>query len=427
MKAGENMFVDVAKIYLQAGNGGNGGIAFRKEKYVPVGGPEGGDAGDGGDIIIKVDPGMRTLLDFKYKKKYVAENGHNGGKSNMFGKDGKDLVIKVPRGTVIKDAETDKVIADMTEESQKIIAVKGGRGGRGNARFATPTRQAPDFAEPGMPGEMRWIVLELKLLADVGLIGFPNVGKSTILSMVTTAKPKIANYHFTTLSPNLGVVTLPGIKSFVIADIPGLIEGAHEGTGLGIEFLRHVERTRLLIHVLDVSGIEGRDPVDDFEKINKELNLYGENLAKKPQIVAANKADLLYDDANFNKLKDYLDKKGIKVFKISAATNTGLVELISYAAELLDKIPVEEEHYEMFIPEEKKFTYTIRRDDAGVFIIEGTFVDRLLESVNIYDTQSMRYFEKVLEKWGIISKLKEMGIKYGDTVRLNDFEFDFVE
>ena len=427
MKAGENMFVDVAKIYIQAGNGGNGGVAFRKEKYVPIGGPEGGDAGDGGDIVIEVDPGMRTLLDFKYKKKYLAENGHNGGKSKMFGKDGKDLVIKVPKGTVVKDAETDRVIADMTEDFQKIIAVKGGRGGRGNARFATPTRQAPDFAEPGMPGETRWIVLELKLLADVGLIGFPNVGKSTILSMVTTAKPKIANYHFTTLSPNLGVVTLPGIKSFVIADIPGLIEGAHEGTGLGIEFLRHIERTRLLIHVLDVSGIEGRDPVEDFEKINKELELYGEKLAGKPQIVAANKADLLYDEENFNKLKDYLDAKAIRVFKISAATNTGLNELISYAAELLDKIPVEEEHYEMFVPEEKKFTYTISRDDKGVFIIEGSFVDRLLESVNIYDSQSMRYFQKVLEKWGIISKLKEMGIKYGDTVRLNDFEFDFVE
>lgn len=422
------MFVDIAKIWVKAGDGGNGAVAFRKEKYVPLGGPEGGDAGKGGDIVLEVDGSMRTLLDFKYKTKYSAERGDNGGRSNMFGKDGEDLIIKIPPGTVIRDAETNKIIADALEEGTRIIIAKGGRGGRGNARFATPTRQAPQFAEPGMPGEECSVILELKLIADVGLVGFPNVGKSTILSMVTGAKPKIANYHFTTLTPNLGVVNLPNMKSFVLADIPGLIEGAHEGVGLGIEFLRHVERTRLLIHVIDISGIEGRDPIDDFNKINEELKLYSPKLAAKPQIVAANKSDITGFEENYKKLENEMNRLGIKIFKISAATNSGLKEVMSYASLLLDTIPQDEiEQEEYFIPEEKHFTYQITKTEDDVFEVEGSFVDRLLQSVNIYDTESLKYFHKVLERKGVIKQLKEMGINNGDLVRMNDFEFEFID
>lgn len=421
------MFVDVAKIYVKAGDGGHGCVSFRREKYVPFGGPDGGDGGRGGDVIFKVDVNMRTLLDFKYQKKYEAQRGENGGTNNKFGKDGEDLVIKVPAGTVIKDAETERVIADLVEEGQEFVVCKGGRGGRGNTRFATPTRQAPNFAEPGMPGEEKWITLELKLLADVGLIGFPNVGKSTILSMVTGAKPKIANYHFTTLKPNLGVVEMQGVKSFVLADIPGLIEGAHEGVGLGIDFLRHVERTKILIHVIDASGIEGRDPIDDFYKINEELKLYSEKLSKKPQVVAANKCDIPGSEENVKKLREELGKQGIEVFEISAATNKGLKEVMLYVSNMLDNIVEEKEEYEVYVPEEKKFTYTIRIDEDGTYVIEGSFVDRLLLSVNIYDSESLKYFHKVLEKRGIIDELRKMGIKDGDLVRMNDFEFEFVE
>ncbi|MEG0370796.1 MAG: GTPase ObgE, partial [Clostridium sp.] len=318
------MFIDVAKIYIKSGDGGHGSASFRKEKYVPLGGPDGGDGGDGGDVIFVVNEGLRTLLDFKYKRKHIAERGEDGAGQKMYGRAGKDLVIKVPPGTVIKDAESGKIIYDLKKEGEKAIVAAGGKGGRGNAKFATATRQAPNFAQPGLPGEERNIILELKLLADVGLVGFPNVGKSTILSMVTGAKPKIANYHFTTLTPNLGVVDVKGIDSFVLADIPGLIEGAHEGVGLGIEFLRHVERTRLLLHVVDVSGVEGRDAIEDYEKINDELKLYNEKLSKKPQIVVANKTDIAEDDEAYENLKYYVEEKGMKIFKISAATNTGL-------------------------------------------------------------------------------------------------------
>lgn len=423
------MFVDVAKIYIKSGDGGNGSVSFRREKYIPFGGPDGGDAGDGGDVIFVADASMRTLLDFKYKKKHEAGRGVNGAGSNMYGKNGEDLIIKVPIGTVIRDVETNLIIADLKEEGQKVVAARGGRGGRGNAKFATSTRQAPDFAEPGMPGEERWVNLELKLLADVGLVGFPNVGKSTILSMVTGAKPKIANYHFTTLTPNLGVVDIPGAKSYVLADIPGLIEGAHEGVGLGIEFLRHVERTKLLIHVIDVSGIEGRDPVEDFEKINEELKLYSEKLTKKLQIVAANKSDIPESEGNYEKLKEEMDKRNIKLFKISAATNQGLRELILYVGSILENLPEEDETLEdeFFMPEQRKFTFDIRRADDGAYLVEGSFVDRLLQSANIYDSESLKYFHKVLERHGIIDKLKEMGIQDGDVVRMNDFEFEFVE
>jgi len=422
------MFVDIAKIFIRSGNGGNGAVSFRREKYAPLGGPDGGDGGSGGDVVFVVDESMRTLLDFKYKRKHCADNGDNGGTTNCYGKAGKDAIIKVPKGTVIKDAASNKIIVDLVDEGQKAVICKGGRGGRGNAKFATSTRQAPEFAEPGMPGEEIDVTLELKLIADVGLIGFPNVGKSTILSMVTGAKPKIANYHFTTLTPNLGVAEIKGVNSFVIADIPGLIEGAHEGIGLGIDFLRHVERTRILIHVIDVSGIEGRDPVDDYFSINEELKLYSEKLSNKPQIIAANKTDIGGYEENLAKLQKVIDNEGHKLFTISAATNTGLRELFLYASQLLSTLPVEESsETEMFIPGEKHFTYEFYKDDDGAYCYRGSFVDRLLLSTNIYDPDSLKYFHKMLDKHGIIEDLRQRGIKDGDLVRMNDFEFDFVD
>lgn len=423
------MFIDIAKIYVKAGDGGHGSSSFRREKYVQLGGPDGGDGGDGGSVVFKVDPGLRTLLDFKYKRKHIAERGEDGASQKMYGRSGKKLIIKVPPGTVIKDAETGKIIADLKEEGEEAVVAKGGRGGKGNAKFATSTRQAPNFAQPGLPGEERDVILELKLLADVGLVGFPNVGKSTMLSMVTAATPKIANYHFTTLTPNLGVVDIKGIESFVLADIPGLIEGAHEGVGLGIDFLRHVERTKLLIHVIDVSGIEGRDPIDDFEKINDELKLYNEKLSKKPQIVVANKTDIAENDEAYEKLKAYIEEKGMKIYKISAATNTGLRELMLYVGSILDTIEVEEEYTEdeMFVPEEKRFTFDVEVDEEGVYVVTGSLVDRLLLQVNIYDSESIKYFHRTLERRGVIEKLKKMGIKDNDLVRMNDFEFEFLD
>ena len=377
---------------------------------------------------------MTTLLDFTYKRKYSAERGQDGGTSKCFGRKGEDLIIKVPMGTEVREEESNKIIADLAHPGDRCIVCKGGKGGKGNVHFVTPTRQAPHFAEPGMPGEEMFIRLELKLLADVGLLGFPNVGKSTLLSTISKAKPKIANYHFTTLKPNLGVVALPGINPFVIADIPGIIEGASEGVGLGLEFLRHIERTRLLIHVVDISGIEGRDPIDDFIKINEELKKYSIKLWDRPQIIAANKSDMLYDEEVFTNFKERLKEMGYdKVFKISAATMSGVEDLIKVAAEELSKIPVvdlEISEDEMYIPEEKRFTYEIRvedyEEDSKVYIIEGTFVDRLLLAVNIHDPDSLRYFHKVLMKKGIMTELREMGIKDGDMVRLNDFEFEYL-
>ncbi|MEF9953024.1 MAG: GTPase ObgE [Clostridium sp.] len=423
------MFIDIAKIYIKAGDGGHGSSSFRREKYVPLGGPDGGDGGNGASVVFEVDEGLRTLLDFKYKRKHIAENGVNGESQKMYGRAGKDLIIKVPPGTVIKEAESGKIIADLKENGERVIAAQGGRGGKGNAKFATSTRQAPNFAQPGLPGEEYNVVLELKLLADVGLVGFPNVGKSTMLSMVTGAKPKIANYHFTTLTPNLGVVDIKGIESFVLADIPGLIEGAHEGVGLGIEFLRHVERTRLLLHVVDVSGVEGRDPIEDFEKINDELKLYNEKLSKKPQIVVANKTDIAEDEEGFNKLKDYVEERGMKIFKISAATNTGLRELMLYVGSILNTIEVEEEYTEeeMYVPEERKFAFDIDIDNEGVYVITGSLVDRLLLQVNIHDSESIKYFHRTLERRGVIARLKEMGIEDNDLVRMDDFEFEFLD
>lgn len=423
------MFIDTAKIFIKSGDGGNGAISFRREKYIPLGGPDGGDGGKGGDVILQVDPNMTTLLDFAYKRKYKAERGTNGSGAKCYGKNGEDLIIKVPMGTVIRDVESSKIMADLSHPDDKYVVAKGGKGGKGNVKFTTPTRQAPDFAEPGMPGEERNINLELKLLADVGLLGFPNVGKSTLLSVVSKATPKIANYHFTTLSPNLGVVAVPGMQSFVIADIPGIIEGAAEGVGLGLDFLRHIERTRILIHVVDISGVEGRDAFEDFNKINEELKKYSVKLWDRPQIIAANKSDMLEDEETFQEFSKKVKALGYeKVFKISAATNQGVEALMKEAGRLLSTIPVtdmEIKDEDRFVPEEKKFTYTIRKED-DTYYVEGSFVDRLLAGVNVNDPNELRYFHKVLQNKGVLQELKDMGIEDGDMVNLNGFEFEFL-
>ena len=397
------MFIDKARIFIKSGKGGDGAISFRREKYVPLGGPDGGDGGRGGSIVFKVDTGMTTLLDFKYKKKYVAEDGVNGGTSKCYGKDGEDLVINVPLGTIIREASTNKIIADLSHKDDEFKFLKGGKGGKGNVKFVTPTRQAPHFAEPGMPGEEMFVILELKLLADVGLLGFPNVGKSTFLSMTTAAKPKIANYHFTTIRPNLGVVKPEGAPAFVMADIPGIIEGAAEGVGLGIQFLRHVERTRLLIHIVDISGLEGRDPFEDFVTINEELKKYSIKLWDRPQIVVANKCDMLYDEQVFEDFKKKVNELGFdKVYKMSAATRENVDAVIKEAARMLQDIPVTDliiSDEERYIPEDKKFTYEIRiepnEEGTNTYIVEGSFVDRLLSAVNVNDADSLRYFHKV--------------------------------
>ncbi len=423
------MFIDKAKIFVKSGDGGSGSVSFRREKYIPLGGPDGGDGGRGGDVILVADANMTTLLDFSYKRKYIAERGVNGSGSKCYGKDGETLYIKVPLGTVVRDTVSNKIMVDLSHAGEAFVVAKGGKGGKGNAKFCTPTRQAPDFAEPGMPGEEREITLELKLLADVGLLGFPNVGKSTLLSVVSAARPKIANYHFTTIKPNLGVVSIPGIPGFVIADIPGIIEGAAEGVGLGLDFLRHIERTRLLIHVVDISGTEGRDPFEDFIKINEELKKYSIKLWDRPQIVAANKIDMLYGDEVFESFKKKVNELGYKsVFKISAATRQGVDELMKEAARVLSTIPIVDlgiSDEERFIPEEKHFTYKIEVID-NVYVVTGTFVDRLLASVNVNDPVSLMYFHKVLKNKGVLQKLMDMGIKDGDLVRLNDFEFEFL-
>ena len=427
------MFIDTAKIFVKSGDGGHGCISFRREKYVPLGGPDGGDGGRGGDVVFKVDTNITTLLDFKYKKKFVADKGTNGEGSKCYGKDGSKLIIKVPMGTIIRDIETNKIMADLSHSDDEFVVCRGGKGGKGNVKFTTPTRQAPNFAEPGMPGEERWVGLELKLLADVGLLGFPNVGKSTFLSVVTKAKPKIANYHFTTLKPNLGVVAVKGIEPFVMADIPVIIEGASEGVGLGIDFLRHIERTRLLIHVVDISGLEGRDPIEDFKKINEELKKYNVKLWDRPQIVVANKCDMLYDESVYENFKKAVQEMGYnKVFKMSAATSQGIEAVMQEASKLLKEIPLTDLEIaddERFIPEEKRFTYTINEveeDGLKVFVVEGTFVDRLLLAVNVNEPDSLRYFHKVLKNKGIFDELREMGIEDGDVVRVNDFEFEYM-
>ena len=416
------MFTDKAKIYVKAGNGGHGSMSFHREKYVAAGGPDGGDGGKGGSVIFVTDNNLSTLLDFKYKKKYAAANGADGGAARCNGKSGENLYIKVPVGTVIK--ENGKIIADLNSKESEFIAAKGGNGGWGNCHFATATRQAPKFAKLGLAGEEKELELELKLLADVGLVGFPNVGKSTLLSVVSDAKPKIANYHFTTLVPNLGVVKAGEGESFVVADIPGLIEGASEGLGLGHEFLRHVERTRLLIHVVDVSGIEGRNPIEDFDTINNELKSYNADLENRMQIVAANKTDILTDQKMYDDFKAEIENRGFKVFEISAATKSGVRELIMYAGSMLKDIPVPEIETKVYTFE-KETPFTVVNDN-GVYVVEGDYIKKLLGSCNLEDYESLSYFQNSLRKNGVIKALEAKGIKEGDLVRMYDLEFEFI-
>ncbi|MBQ9267135.1 MAG: GTPase ObgE [Clostridia bacterium] len=424
------MFIDYAKITIISGNGGNGAISFRREKYVANGGPDGGDGGKGGSVYFQVDLGLNTLIDFRYKKKFVAKNGENGRGSRCAGKSAEDLYIKVPQGTIVKDAATGKILADLSEVGQVECILKGGKGGKGNCHFATPTRQIPNFAETGEPGMEREVILELKLIAEVGLLGYPNVGKSTILSRMTLATPKIADYHFTTLEPSLGVVKLKNGDSFVMADIPGLIEGASEGVGLGLQFLRHVERTKILLHVVDVAGTEGRDPVEDFEKINQELKKYSEKLSKKLQIVAANKIDVLQNDDNFARLEKVAKEKGYEVFKISAVTGEGLEELFTYVAKVLKEIPQEEldesEKIAYYSLEEEEIPWVIKRD-GGKFVISGKEIETIMRRINFSDYESLAYFHNTLKKMGIDAELRRMGIKEGDIVKIFDWEFEFEE
>ena len=423
------MFSDKAKIFIKAGDGGNGAVTFHREKYVAAGGPDGGDGGRGGDVIFVADKGVNTLIDFRYKKKYAAENGGNGRDSNRNGKNGANLEIKVPVGTLVRDANSDRVICDLKADGQSMVVARGGSGGWGNVHFATATRQTPKFAKSGMPGDEREISLELKLIADVGLLGFPNVGKSTFLSMVSDARPKIANYHFTTLEPNLGVVNMGDNGGFVIADIPGIIEGAHEGVGLGHEFLRHVERTRLLLHIVDVSGIEGRNPVEDFDTINNELKLHSEKLSQKPQIILANKADIPQFEENFESFKQEMEGRGYKVFKLSAATKQGVREILNYTLEFLSTMPEEDESFEVFdIDELRREEEEMRLEiEDGVYVLTGDRVRKIVGSTNFDDYESLQYFQRALIKCGAIKMLEKAGIQEGDTVHIYGVEFDFVK
>lgn len=424
------MFVDQAKIFIQSGRGGNGAVSFRREKYIPNGGPDGGDGGKGGSIIFEVDPGMNTLMDFRHKRHFKAQPGEDGGKNRRHGKDGEDLVIKVPPGTIIREAETGKIMLDMTGVNERKVLLKGGRGGRGNQHFATSTRQAPRYAEKGQEGKEYWVILELKMIADVGLIGFPNVGKSTLLSVITNASPKIANYHFTTLNPNLGVVHNQYGRDFVIADIPGLIEGAHEGVGLGHDFLRHIERTKVLVHVVDAAALEGRDPVEDVEKINHELSEYNEELLKRPQIIVANKTDIPESEENVLRLKENYESKGIKVIPISAATKKGLQPLLIEIHKLLEKAdtaPVKfKEEFEFFEEKEEVYEpFTIEKAGEHYFVVTGVGVEKMIGYTNLESEKGFAFFQKYLREHGIIDALEEQGIEEGDTVKIYDLEFEY--
>lgn len=425
------MFADRAKIIIKSGKGGNGHVSFRREKYVPNGGPDGGDGGKGGDIIFVVDEGINTLSDYRYKRKFAAQSGEEGGKKNCHGKNGENLILKVPEGTVIKDAESGKVIADMSGDNKKQVILKGGRGGLGNQHFATSTMQAPKYAQPGQESIELEVLLELKVIADVGLVGFPNVGKSTLLSRVTNARPKIANYHFTTLSPNLGVVDLDGGKGFVIADIPGLIEGASEGVGLGHEFLRHIERTKVMIHMVDAASTEGRDPIADIYAINKELEVYNPDLLKKPQVIAANKTDAIYEENSdiLQKLKDEFESQGIQVFPISAVSGKGLKELLYHVSGLLENMDdtpiIYEQEFDPALHFFKDEAYTVERADDGAFVVEGPKIDKMLGYTNIDSEKGFLFFQKFLKEQGILKELEERGIKDGDTVRMYGNEFDY--
>lgn len=426
------MFADRAKIFIRSGKGGDGHVSFRRELYVPNGGPDGGDGGRGGDVIFEVDEGLNTLQDFRHRRKFAAKDGEQGGKRRCHGKDAEDIILKVPEGTVIKEAESGKVIADMSGDNRRQVILKGGKGGLGNQHFATATMQVPKYAQPGQPSQELWVNLELKVIADVGLVGFPNVGKSTFLSRVTNAQPKIANYHFTTLNPNLGVVDLPDGRGFVIADIPGLIEGASEGVGLGHEFLRHIERTKLMIHVVDAAGTEGRDPVDDIYKINAELEAYNPEIAKRPQVIAANKIDAIYreDETDpIQRLRDEFEPKGCKVFPISGVTGQGLKELLYYVSDQLkdlDAAPVifEQEYF----PEDEliyvDLSYTVEKEE-DIYVVEGPKIEKMLGYTNLDSEKGFAFFQKFLKDTGILDELEAAGIQEGDTVRMYGLQFDY--
>ena len=424
------MFTDYVKILVKSGDGGDGAISFRREKYVAAGGPDGGDGGKGGDVYFTVDPDSNTLIDFRFKKKFKAENGNNGEGARRYGRGGEDLYIKVPLGTIVKDAETGAILADLCKKGQTELVFPGGRGGKGNSHFATSTRQAPHFSQGGEKGIEKEVILELKLLADVGLIGFPNVGKSTFLSTVTSATPKIADYHFTTLEPNLGVVKSEYGDSFVIADIPGIIEGASQGTGLGLQFLRHIERTRLLLHVIDVSGTEGRNPVEDFNTINEELKQYSEKLATRKQIIVANKIDSMQDENLYKELEKMAKEKGIEIYKISAVTGEGVEELLKHVSEVLKTLPKED--IVEVVGGKKVYTlkdevpFTITKED-GMFVVDGPGVQKIMRRVNLEDNESMYYFQKCLDELGVNKALKEAGVKEGDTVKVVDWELEWMD
>ena len=431
------MFADRARIFIKSGKGGDGHVSFRRELYVPDGGPDGGNGGKGGDIIFEVDKGLNTLGDFRHNSKYIAKSGEEGGKRRCTGRDGEDLVIKVPEGTVIYDDESRKVIADMSNDNLREVILKGGRGGKGNMNYATSTMQAPQYAQPGQDAQELWVRLELKVIADVGLVGFPNVGKSTLLSRVTNARPKIANYHFTTLNPNLGVVDLDGGRGFVIADIPGLIEGASEGVGLGHEFLRHIERTKVIIHMVDAASTEGRDPVADIKAINEELRAYHPELLKRPQVIAANKIDAIYTDDETENPVDVIKKafepEGIKVYPISAVTGQGLKELLYYVRELLDSMTDEPVMFEKELDTDTLFdnpneAFYVEKDDKGVYVVSGPRIDRMLGYTNLESEKGFNFFQKFLRQTGVLKQLKELGVQEGDTVRVGDYlEFDYYD
>ncbi len=430
------MFADRARIFVRSGKGGDGHVSFRREKYVPNGGPDGGDGGKGGDVIFEVDEGLNTLIDFRHVRKYKAQDGEEGGKKNCRGKNGEDIIIKVPAGTVIKEAESGQVITDMSGDNKRIVLLKGGRGGNGNQHYATATMQAPKYAQPGIPAQELELILELKVIADVGLVGFPNVGKSTFLSRVTNARPKIANYHFTTLNPNLGVVDLEGTKGFVIADIPGLIEGASEGVGLGHEFLRHIERTKVIIHIVDVAGTEGRDPIEDIYAINKELSAYNEAIAKRPQVIAANKTDAIYDDGSgadpVSALKAEFEPQGIKVYPISAISGKGLNELLYEVYNMLEEINEEPTIFEQeyFIEEATNaynnlpFTVEYNEEDDE-YVVEGPRIEKMLGYTNLESEKGFKFFQNFLKDNGILEELEALGIQEGDSVRMYGLSFDY--
>ena len=429
------MFADRATINVKSGKGGDGHISFRREKYVPNGGPDGGDGGKGGDVIFQVDEGMNTLVDYRHIRKYRAEDGEQGGKKNCHGKNGQDIVLKVPLGTVVKEAETGKVIADMSGDNRRVVLLKGGRGGNGNQHYATSTMQAPKYAQPGQPAQELTLLLELKVIADVGLVGFPNVGKSTLLSRVTNAQPKIANYHFTTLSPNLGVVDLEDSRGFVIADIPGLIEGASQGAGLGHEFLRHIERTKVIIHIVDAAGTEGRDPIEDIYTINRELESYNADIGKLPQVIAANKIDAIYsveENDPLAALKSEFEPKGIQVYPISAISGQGLNELLYHVREMLDQLDQEPTVFaQEYFPEEEResdsdIPYTVEYDEtADEYVVEGPRIEKMLGYTNLESEKGFTFFQNFLRDNGILEQLEQLGIQEGDTVRMYGLSFDY--